>query len=49
MTEARFIAINYTFALIMVGIIQVFVQSFSKKGYTLGVSVPKDVSQTETM
>lgn len=49
MTEARFIAINYTFALIMVGIIQVFVQSFSKKGYTLGVSVPKDVRGTETM
>lgn len=49
MTEARFIAINYTFVLVMVGIIQVFVQTFSKKGYTLGVSVPKDVSQTETM
>ena len=49
MTEARFIAINYTFVLIMVGIIQVFVQSFSKKGYTLGVSVPKDVKETETM
>ena len=49
MTEARFIAINYTFVLIMIGIIQVFVQTFSKKGYTLGVSVPKDVNQTETM
>ena len=49
MTEARFIAINYTFVLVMVGIIQVFVQTFSKKGYTLGVSVPKDVRQTETM
>lgn len=49
MTEARFIAINYTFVLVMVGIIQVFVQTFSKKGYTLGVSVPKDVKQTETM
>ena len=49
MTEARFIAINYTFVLIMVGIIQVFVQTFSKKGYTLGVSVPKDVKETETM
>lgn len=49
MTEARFIAINYTFVLVMVGIIQVFVQSFSKKGYTLGVSVPKDVRGTETM
>ena len=49
MTEARFIAINYTIVLVMVGIIQVFVQTFSKKGYTLGVSVPKDVSQTETM
>lgn len=49
MTEARFIAINYTFVLILVGIIQVFVQTFSKKGYTLGVSVPKDVRETETM
>ena len=49
MTEARFIAINYTFVLVMVGIIQVFVQTFSKKGYTLGVSVPKDVGETETM
>ncbi len=49
MTEARFIAINYTFVLVMVGIIQVFVQTFSKKGYTLGVSVPKDVRETETM
>ncbi|MBP2016131.1 DUF1648 domain-containing protein [Anaerococcus degeneri] len=49
MTEARFIAINYTFVLVMVGIIQVFVQTFSKKGYTLGVSVPKDVRGTETM
>ncbi|EEI85911.1 hypothetical protein HMPREF0072_1535 [Anaerococcus lactolyticus ATCC 51172] len=49
MTEARFIAINYTFVLILVGIIQVFVQTFSKKGYTLGVSVPKDVTETETM
>ena len=49
MTEARFIAINYTFVLILVGIIQFFVQTFSKKGYTLGVSVPKDVRETETM
>lgn len=49
MTEARFIAINYTFVLILVGIIQVFVQTFSKKGYTLGVSVPKNVKETETM
>ena len=49
MTEARFIAINYTFVLILVGIIQVFVQTFSKKGYTLGVSVPRDVRETETM
>ena len=49
MTEARFIAINYTFVLVMVGIIQVFVQTFSKKGYTLGVSVPKDVGETETI
>lgn len=49
MTEARFIAINYTFVLVMVGIIQVFVQTFSKKGYTLGVSVPKDARETETM
>lgn len=49
MTEARFIAINYTFVLILVGLVQVFVQSFSKKGYTLGVSVPKDVKETETM
>ena len=49
MNEAKFIAINYTFVLVMVGIIQVFVQTFSKKGYTLGVSVPKDVKETETM
>lgn len=49
MTEARFIAINYTFVLILVGLVQVFIQSFSKKGYTLGVSVPKDVRGTETM
>lgn len=49
MTEARFIAINYTFVLVFVGLIQVFVQTFSKKGYTLGVSVPKEVGQTETM
>lgn len=49
MTEARFIAINYTFVLVFVGLIQVFVQTFSKKGYTLGVSVPKDVRETETM
>lgn len=49
MTEARFIAINYTFVLVMVGLIQVFVQTFSKKGYTLGVSVPKNVKETETM
>ena len=49
MTEARFIVILYTSALVMVGLIQVFVQTFSKKGYTLGVSVPKDMRQTETM
>lgn len=49
MTEARFIAINYTFVLVMVGLIQVFVQTFSKKGYTLGVSVPKNVKETQTM
>lgn len=49
MTEGRFIAINYTFVLILTGLIQVFIQSFSKKGYTLGVSVPKDVRETETM
>ena len=28
---------------------QVFIQTFSKKGYTLGVSVPKDMAETETM
>ena len=49
MTEARFIAINYTFVLVMVGLIQVFIQTFSKKGYILGVSVPKNVKETETM
>lgn len=49
MTEGRFIAINYALVLVFVGLIQVFVQTFSKKGYTLGVSVPKDVRETETM
>lgn len=49
MTEGRFIAINYALVLVFVGLIQVFIQTFSKKGYTLGVSVPKDVSETETM
>ena len=49
MTEARFIAINYALVLVFVGLIQVFIQTFSKKGYTLGVSVPKDVSENETM
>lgn len=49
MNEAKFVAIIYTSALVLIGLIQVFIQSFSKKGYTLGVSVPKDVSQTETM
>lgn len=49
MNEAKFIAIMYTSCLVLVGLIQVFVQSFSKKGYTLGVSVPKDARETETM
>ena len=49
MTEGRFIAINYALVLVFVGLIQVFIQTFSKKGYTLGVSVPKEVGQTETM
>ncbi len=49
MSEAKFIAIIYTSALVLVGLIQVFIQSFSKKGYTLGVSVPKDMRKTETM
>lgn len=49
MTEGRFIAIIYTSALVLIGLIQVFIQTFSKKGYTLGASVPKDVSETETM
>ena len=49
MNEAIFVAIIYTSALVLIGLIQVFVQTFSKKGYTLGVSVPKDVNQTETM
>ena len=49
MTEGRFIAINYALVLVFVGLIQVFIQTFSKKGYTLGVSVPKDVKETETM
>lgn len=49
MTEGRFIAINYALVLVFVGLIQVFIQTFSKKGYTLGVSVPKNVKETETM
>ena len=49
MNEAKFVAIIYTSALVLVGLIQVFVQAFSKKGYTLGVSVPKDLGDTETM
>ena len=49
MNEAKFVAIIYTSALVLVGLIQVFIQAFSKKGYTLGVSVPKDVRETETM
>lgn len=49
MSEARFIAIIYTSALVLVGLIQVFIQAFSKKGYTLGVSVPKGLRETETM
>lgn len=49
MTEGRFIAINYALVLVFVGLIQVFIQTFSKKGYTLGVSVPKNVKETQTM
>ncbi|WP_296113816.1 DUF5808 domain-containing protein [uncultured Anaerococcus sp.] len=49
MNEVKFVAIIYTSALVLVGLIQVFIQTFSKKGYTLGVSVPKDVRETETM
>ena len=47
MSEARFIAIMYASNLFLVGIIQVFIQTFSKKGYTLGVSVPKDMAEAE--
>lgn len=49
MTEGRFIAIIYASSLVLVGLMQVFIQTFSKKGYTLGVSVPKDMAETETM
>lgn len=49
MNEGKFVAIIYTLALVLVGLIQVFIGSFSKKGYTLGVSVPKDVRETEIM
>lgn len=49
MTEGRFITIIYASSLVLVGLMQVFIQTFSKKGYTLGVSVPKDMAETETM
>src|SRR5699024_2712912 len=49
MTEGRFIAIIYASSLVLVGLMQTFIQTFSKKGYTLGVSIPKDMADTETM
>lgn len=49
MTEGRFIAIIYASSLVLVGLMQTFIQTFSKKGYTLGVSIPKDMVDTETM
>lgn len=45
MTEARMISLIYSSAIVFVGLIQVFINSFSKKGYVYGARPGEDLRE----